>query len=72
MAITIDGAFSRGAAIAGYTLILAHDGTRLAEHHHFGSVAEALSQGGDIIPRVQQIRRYDPPRRVADTENRPR
>jgi fructose-1,6-bisphosphatase-3 len=68
MAITIDGAFSEALGDRGYTLILAHDGTRLAEHHHFGSVAETLSQGGDIIPKVQEIRRFDPPRRVADTE----
>jgi fructose-1,6-bisphosphatase-3 len=68
MAITIDGAFSEAYGDRGYTLILSDDGTRLAEHHHFESVAEALSQGADIIPNVQQIRCYDPPRRVADTE----
>jgi fructose-1,6-bisphosphatase-3 len=68
MAITIDGAFSEAYGDRGYTLILSDDGTRLAEHHHFASVAEALSRGADIIPRVEQIRCYDPPRRVADTE----
>jgi fructose-1,6-bisphosphatase-3 len=68
MAITIDGAFSEAYGDRGYTLILSDDGTRLAQHHHFESVADALSQGTDIIPEVQQIRRYDPPRRVADTE----
>jgi fructose-1,6-bisphosphatase III len=68
MAITIDGAFSQAYGDRGYTLILSDDSTRLAEHHHFESVADALSQGADIIPKVQQIRSYDPPRRVADTE----
>jgi fructose-1,6-bisphosphatase III len=68
MAITIDGAFSQAYGDRGYTLILSESGTRLAEHHHFESVAEALSRGADIIPKVQQIRCYDPPRRVGDTE----
>jgi len=68
MAITIDGAFSEAYGDHGYTLILSDDGTRLAEHHHFESVADALSRGADIIPRVEQIRRFDPPRRVGDTE----
>jgi fructose-1,6-bisphosphatase-3 len=31
-------------------------------------VVEALAQGADIIPKVQHIRRFDQPRRVADTE----
>ena len=68
LAITIDGAFSEAYGDRGYTLILGHDGTRLAEHSHFESVAEALSQGADIIPKIQELRRYDQPRRVADTE----
>jgi fructose-1,6-bisphosphatase III len=68
LAITIDGAFSEVYGDRGYTLILAHDGTRLAEHSHFESVLEALSQGADIIPKIQHIRRFDQPRLVADTE----
>jgi fructose-1,6-bisphosphatase-3 len=68
MAITIDGAFSEACGDRGYTLILAPDGTRLAEHHHFASLAAALLQGEDIIPTVHPIRRFDPLRRVADTE----
>jgi fructose-1,6-bisphosphatase-3 len=68
-AITIDGAFSEAYGDRGYTLILDHDGTRLAEHHHFESVTEALTQGADIIPKVQEVRRYDQARCVADTES---
>jgi fructose-1,6-bisphosphatase-3 len=68
LAITIDGAFSEAYGDRGYTLILGHDSTCLAEHSHFESVAEALSQSADIIPKIQQLRRYDRPRRVADTE----
>jgi fructose-1,6-bisphosphatase-3 len=68
-AITIDGAFSEAYGDRGYTLILDHDGTRLAEHHHFESVSEALSQGADIIPKMQNVRQYDQTRRVADTES---
>jgi fructose-1,6-bisphosphatase-3 len=67
-AITIDGAFSEAYGDRGYTLILDHNGTRLAEHYHFESVTEALTQGADIIPRVEEVRRYDQARRVADTE----
>jgi fructose-1,6-bisphosphatase-3 len=68
LAITIDGAFSEAYGDRGYTLILDHNGTRLAEHSHFESVAEALSQGADIIPKVQQLRQYEQPHRLADTE----
>jgi fructose-1,6-bisphosphatase-3 len=67
-AITIDGAFSEAYGDRGYTLILDPDGTRLAEHHHFESVAEALEHGADILPVVREVRRFDPPRRVGDTE----
>jgi fructose-1,6-bisphosphatase-3 len=69
LAITIDGAFSEAYGDRGYTLILDHNGTRLAEHSHFASVTEALMQGADIIPKVQELWRYDRPRRVADTEH---
>lgn len=68
-AITIDGAFSEAYGDRGYTLILDHDSTRLAEHYHFESVTEALTQGADIIPKVQEVRRYSQSRRVADTES---
>ena len=68
-AITIDGAFSEAYGDRGYTLILDHDGTRLAEHHHFESVTEALTHGADIIPQVQEVRHYDQARRVTDTES---
>ena len=68
LAITIDGAFSEAYGDRGYTLILDHNGTRLAEHSHFESVAEALAQGADIIPKVQQLRQYAQPHRLADTE----
>ncbi len=67
-AITIDGAFSEAYGDRGYTLILDYDGTRLAEHSHFESVTEALTQGADIIPKIQEVRRYDQARCVAHTE----
>jgi fructose-1,6-bisphosphatase-3 len=67
-AITIDGAFSEAYGDRGYTLILDPDGTRLAEHYHFESVEEALTRGADIIPRIQEVRRFTEPRRVAATE----
>ncbi|HZT60135.1 MAG TPA: fructose-bisphosphatase class III, partial [Pyrinomonadaceae bacterium] len=40
----------------------------LAEHHHFESVGEAITAGADIVPKVTTVRAYDPPRKVADTE----
>jgi fructose-1,6-bisphosphatase-3 len=68
LAITIDGAFSEAYGDRGYTLILDHEGARLAEHYHFESVGDALEQGADIIPKVVVVRQYDQPRKVADTE----
>jgi fructose-1,6-bisphosphatase-3 len=68
LAITIDGAFSEAYGDRGYTLILDHNGTRLAEHSHFESVAEALTRGADIIPKVQPLRQYAQPHRRTDTE----
>jgi fructose-1,6-bisphosphatase-3 len=67
-AVTIDGAFSEAYGDRGYTLILAPERIALAEHHHFESISEAITGGADIIPKVSTIRPYDPPRRVADTE----
>lgn len=67
-AVTIDGAFSESYGDRGYTLILAPERTALAEHHHFESVTEAISEGADIIPKVTTIRAHKPIRRVADTE----
>ncbi len=67
-AITIDGAFSEAYGDRGYTLVLEPEHTFLAEHHHFESVAAAVEQGIDIIPRTTEIKRWDPPRRVQDTE----
>jgi fructose-1,6-bisphosphatase-3 len=67
-AVTIDGAFSEAYGDRGYTLILSPERVAIAEHHHFESVAEAITDGADIVPRVTDIRRYDPPRRIADTE----
>lgn len=67
-AITIDGAFSRAYGDHGYTLVLEPGQTFLARHHHFESVEAAVRDGVDIIPTVTPVRRWDPPRRVADTE----
>ncbi|MCI0462863.1 MAG: fructose-1,6-bisphosphatase [Gemmataceae bacterium] len=67
-AITIDGAFSQAYGDHGYTLVLEPGRTYLAKHHHFESVEAAVRDGVDIIPEVTEVRRWDPPRRVADTE----
>lgn len=67
-AITIDGAFSEAYGDKGYTLVLSAYRTYLARHHHFESIREAITQGADIIPQVQDVRIYEYPRLVADTE----
>lgn len=67
-AITIDGAFSEAYGDRGYTLVLEPERTSLAEHHHFDSVAAAVRDGVDIIPKVSVVREWTPPRRVEDTE----
>lgn len=67
-AITIDGAFSEAYGDHGYTLLLEPDRTVLATHHHFESVEAAVRQGVDIIPETTEIRRWDPPRTIGDTE----
>lgn len=67
-AVTIDGAFSEAYGDRGYTLILAPERIALAEHHHFESISEAITIGADIIPKVSNIRSYETPRLVGDTE----
>jgi fructose-1,6-bisphosphatase-3 len=67
-AVTIDGAFSEAYGDRGYTLILAPERIALAEHYHFESISEAITAGADIVPRVSNLRVYDPPRTIADTE----
>ena len=67
-AITIDGAFSEVYGDKGFTLVLDADRTYLAQHHHFESISEAITQGSDIIPKIHAMCVFDPPRRVADTE----
>ncbi|GIW80289.1 MAG: fructose-1,6-bisphosphatase class 3 [Gemmatales bacterium] len=67
-AITIDGAFSEAYGDHGYTLVLEPERTYLAKHHHFESVEAAVRDGVDIIPETREICRWQPPRRVADTE----
>lgn len=67
-AITIDGAFSEAYGDHGFTLVMEADQTYLAEHYHFESVEAALRDGVDIIPKTTAIRKWDRPRRVADTE----
>lgn len=67
-AITIDGAFSQAYGDHGYTLLMEPDRTLLAEHHHFESVEAAIAKGDDIVPKIREIRKWDKPRRVADTE----
>ena len=67
-AVTIDGAFSEAYGDRGYTLILAPERVALAEHHHFESIADAITAGADIVPSIATVRAYERPRLVADTE----
>jgi fructose-1,6-bisphosphatase-3 len=67
-AITIDGAFSEAYGGHGFTLVLEPERTFLARHYHFESIEAAVRDGVDIIPKIEVIRTWDPPRRVADTE----
>jgi fructose-1,6-bisphosphatase-3 len=67
-AVTIDGAFSEAYGDRGYTLILAPDGIKLAEHYHFESVEQVIESGADIIPKMTTIQSYPRPHAVADTE----
>ena len=67
-AITIDGAFSEAYGDYGYTLVLEPNRIVLAEHHHFESVDAAVRDGIDIVPNVQEIRVFNHPRCLRDTE----
>ena len=67
-AVTIDGAFSEAYGDRGYTLILAPDGIKLAEHYHFESVEQVIETGADIVPKMTTIQSYGRPHTVADTE----
>ena len=68
MAVTIDGAFSEAYGDKGFTLILEAGRTALAEHHHFESVDDAVKAGADIVPRVTDLRVYERPRLVGESE----
>jgi fructose-1,6-bisphosphatase-3 len=68
-AVTIDGAFSEAYGDRGYSLLLAPHGVSLAEHSHFESVEAVVRDGTDIIPKVTPLRRFDPPRKLADTDD---
>src|SRR5262249_26201962 len=67
-AVTIDGAFSEAYGDRGYTLVLEAGRTALARHHHFESVDEAVAEGADIIPQVEDLAGEGRPRAVAETE----
>lgn len=67
-AVTIDGAFAAAYGDKGYTLVLEAERSYLAQHHAFDSVSAAISSGADIIPRVEELRTFERPRQVADTE----
>jgi len=67
-AVTIDGAFSEAYGDRGYTLILSPEGDQLAEHHGFKDPISIVKSGEDIIPKMHDIRVYDQPRLVKDTE----
>jgi fructose-1,6-bisphosphatase-3 len=68
MAVTIDGAFSEAYGDKGFTLILEAGRTALAEHHHFESVEDAVKGGADIVPKVTDLRVFEAPRRVGESE----
>lgn len=68
LAVTIDGAFSEAYGDKGYSLVLDSSRTYLAQHHHFESISDAITSGADIIPTIQEIRVFDRPRVVGDTE----
>ncbi len=67
-AVTIDGAFSEAYGDKGYTLILDARGTYLAQHHHFESVSDAITQHKDMVPSIRVLREFKAPRLVGDTE----
>lgn len=69
LAVTIDGAFSESYGDRGYTLILAPERIQIAELHNFNSVADAITRGADIVPKIKTVREYTETRRVADTED---
>lgn len=66
-AVTIDGAFSEAYGDHGYTLVMGPNGIRLAEHSHFESIAHFLENDDDLIPKLRELRRYQPARLLADT-----
>jgi len=68
LAVTIDGAFSEAYGDHGYTLILAPEKIALAEHHHFESIQNAITSGADIVPKISNLRAYNRPRTVGDTD----
>ena len=68
LAVTIDGAFSEAYGDRGYTLVLSARRTTLARHHHFESVSDAIHEGADIIPTIENLRTFPAPRTVGDTE----
>lgn len=68
LALTIDGAFSEAYGDKGYTLVLEANRTFIAQHHHFESVTDAITSGSDIVPSVQEIRKFTEPRLVRETE----
>ena len=67
LAVTIDGAFSAAYGDKGYTLVVDAERTYLAQHHAFASVQQAVEGGADIIPTIQELRRREAPRVLADT-----
>jgi fructose-1,6-bisphosphatase-3 len=66
--VTIDGAFSQAYGDRGYTLVLKPERVELAEHSAFSSVDQVIGEGSDIVPKIQIVKNYATPRRIADTE----
>ena len=66
--ITIDGAFYEVSGDEGFTLVLETDRTYRAQHRHFASTSEAITEGSDITPKVYAMCAVNPPRHVFDSE----
>jgi fructose-1,6-bisphosphatase-3 len=67
-AVTIDGAFAAAYGDRGYSLVLQPDRVYLAQHHHFGSVDDAVVLGADIVPTLSDVVVHPRPLTVGDTE----
>ncbi len=68
----IDGGFCRAyhtkTGIAGYTLIVDAQGTRIKAHRPYDQIGDVVADRGDIFSDDDQIERNERPLKVADTD----